>query len=207
MIKAKLLGSLALALLMATVGVAQDEPKTETKAQNKAREQALKTTTNQMMKAFTPAKLTDEQKEKAVAIIEKHIDALLEARQEAAEMLSKDQKKAKRDATKQAKEDGLKGPKAAQAVELSLGLEEDKLNEYRAAMKKPQEVNAKIKEAIKKILTEEQVAALPAPKKRGKAAAEGKGKKKEMKKADGEKDKTESDGNLQTVSLRLPNMT
>ena len=196
MTKTRLVLGLALALCFATVGVAQDDAPAKKKGADKAKSQALKSTTAQMMKAFTPAKLTEEQKEKATAIIEKHIDSLLAARKVAADMLTKDQKKTKREAAKKAKEDGLKGPKAAEAVDVALGLPEEKLAEYKAALKKPQEVTAKIKAAITELLTDDQKAAMP---KRGKGKKAKGGKKK--------KDKAESDGNLQTVALKLPNMT
>ncbi len=193
MTKTRLFLGLALALCFATVGTAQDEAK----GKAKGKERALKTTTTQMMKAFEAAELTDEQKKKAAAIVEKHINAVIAARQAVSELLTKDQQKAKQAATKKAKEDGLKGAEATAAVNKALGLSEADMAKYKEAMKKPQEVTAKIKAAITELLTDDQKAALPKPKGK-KGAAKGKGKKK---KGDGGDDK------LQTVSLKLPNMT
>ena len=183
---------LALTLCIAATGVAQDEKKT------KAKDKAVKSTTAQMMKAFEKAKLTDEQKGKATAIIEKHIDSLMEARKAQDAMLSKEQRQKRAAAVKKLKEEGVKGNQLwAKAME-SVGLSEEEQKKYDEAKKKVGEVTAKMRMAITGLLTDEQKAALP---KKGKG---GKGKGKGKKKSDGD---AKPKGGTQSVSLKLPGMT
>ena len=196
--KSGLILSLVLTLCVATITIAQDDAKSKRK--DKAQTRALKSTTTQMMKAFEAAKLTDEQKEKATAVIKKHIKDLAAARKELAGMLTPEQQKEKTAAFKKAKEDGLKGKKANEAVMAAMKLSDEKLEQYQAAAKKPQEITAKIKAAITELLTDEQKAALPKAGNRG-------GKANDKAKGKGKRKKGGDDGGLQTVSLKLPNMT
>ena len=68
-----------------------------------------------------------------------------------------------------------------------MGLSEEKLKEFKQSRNKVKAANAKISAAIKELLTEEQIAALPK-----------KGKRKKMK---------DAATTTQTVSLKLPGMT
>ena len=168
----KLLFSLTLAFLVASNCMAQDETKTANPKAKKATARAVKSTTEQMMKAFDPAKLTAEQKEKAKAIIEKLVPAVVEARNAQNSLLTDEQKAKRKEAFAKAKESGAKGRNAGASLK-AMGLSDDELKKYNAAAKKVTDANGKIKTAIMALLTDEQKASMPAP--RGK---KGKGKKK-----------------------------
>lgn len=184
----KILFTMMLACLVCANCLAQDETKTSNPKATKAKAKAVKTLTTQLMKAFSAANLTDEQKTKAAALIEKHIGGVMEARKAEASLLTDEQKKARTAAMAKAKEDGLKGAEMNKAVTAALGLSEEKLKELSAAKKKITAAQNKIKNAITGLLTDEQKAAMP---KKGKG-----GKKKkadgEKKKADGEKKNKDS---------------
>ena len=178
----KVLLSLTLALVVSVTCFAQDNDK---KAK-KANERAVKNTTTQMMKFFAKANLTDEQKEKATAVITKHVGDLMAARKAQDSMLTAEQKKARTEAIAKAKKDGAKGGKLAAVGTKALGLSEEDMKKYNAAKKKVNDINMKMREAIMAMLSDEQKAALP---KRGgakKGAKKGgkKGGKKGKKKAD-----------------------
>ena len=187
--------SLALAVMMAATCVAQDTDKKKDQKADKAKARAIKNTTAQMMKAFSKANLTDEQKEKATAIVEKHIASLIDARKAQDALLTDEQKKSRTEAVAKAKEDGTKGNKLNVIGTKAMGLSKEKMKEYNAAKKKVNGVTAKMREAITALLTDEQKAAMPK-----KGARKGKKKKADGDGAEKGADKT------QTVSLKLPGM-
>lgn len=170
----KVLFSLTLAFLVAANCMAQDETKTSNPKAKKAAERAVKNATTQMMKAFDAAKLTDEQKEKAAAIIKKHAPNVMAARKAQDSLLSDEQKAKRKTAVAKAKEDGAKGNKATAAGLAALGLSDDEMKKFKEANKKVTAASAKMKEAISALLTDEQKAAMPKRKK-------GKGGKKKKK--------------------------
>jgi hypothetical protein len=181
----KVLLSLTLALVVSVTCFAQDNDK---KAK-KANERAVKNTTTQMMKFFAKANLTDEQKEKATAVIEKHVADLIAARKAQDSMLTAVQKKARTEAIAKAKKDGAKGGKIAAVGTKAMGLSEEEMKKYTAAKKKVNDINMKMRETIMAMLTDEQKAAMPkrgGGKKGAKGAKKGgiKGGKKDKKKAD-----------------------
>jgi hypothetical protein len=183
----KVMFSLVLTCLVAANCVAQDEsPKAK-----KAAERAVANLTKQTMKQFAAAKLTDEQKEKAAAIVKKHVGAVTEARKAQDSILTDDQKKSRTEAIAKAKKDGVKGNKVYAMGVKAMGLSEEEQKKYDKAKKKFQEVQGKMKSALMEILTDEQKAAMP---------KRGKGNKKKKK-----NDKATS--STQTVSLKLPGMT
>ena len=186
----KILFSLTLAFLVAANCMAQDETKTSNPKAKKATARAIKNTTAQMMKAFEPAKLTGEQKEKAQAIIAKHVPKVMAARDAQNSLLSDEQKAKRKEALAKAKESGAKGNRGAAAGVKAMGLSEEELKKYTAAKKKVTEANVKIKDAIMALLTKEQKIAMPAPKGKKGAAKKGankKGGKKKDKAADADK--------------------
>jgi len=187
----KVLFGLAIALFATSSLVAQDVDK---KAK-KALERATKSATTQMMKQFEKASLTDDQKSKATAIVEKHVKSLMEARKAQDALLSDEQKEKRKAAVAKAKAAGKKGQAMTKAGFEAMGLSDETLKKYNAAKKKVNEVNGKMKAAIMALLSDEQKAAMP------KARAKGKGKGK------GKPKKKDGDGETQTVSLKLPNMT
>ncbi len=174
----KVLFTLALALVVSAACFAQDADKKKDGKGKKADERALKNTTDQMMKFFAKANLTEEQQEKAKEVIAKHVKDLVAARKAQDAMLTDDQKKSRTEAMAKAKEEGVKGNKLAAAGTKALGLSEEEMKKYNAAKKKVNEVNTKMKEAIMAMLTDEQKEAMPKPKAGGKKAGK-KGKKKD----------------------------
>ncbi len=191
MLKIRLTSCVALMLCFATVAVAQDDAK---KGKDK-KAKAAGSANAYIMRAFKSVEMTDEQKKKAEAILAKYDGEMKDARKAVASVLSKEENKAKNDARKEASKAGLKGKEMTEAVEKAMGLSEEKMAKYREALKKPAAVGEKIKGEIMALLTDDQKAKMPQPKK-GKGKGKGKGKKKPA-----------GDGKLQTVSLKLPNMT
>lgn len=173
----KILFSLTLAFLVAANCMAQDETKTSNPRAKKATERAIKNTTTQMMKAFEKANLTDEQKEKAQAIIAKHVPKVMAARKAQDGLLSDEQKAKRKEAIAKAKEDGAKGNKVAAVGIKAMGLSDEELEKFNAAKKKVTQANGKIKNAIMALLTKEQKTAMPAPKDKKAAAKKGAAKK------------------------------
>ncbi len=178
----RVLFTMVLGLIVTANCFAQDDARAK-----KQKAKALKSSTKQIMRQFKAAELTDEQKEKATAIIEKHIDSVIEARKASEGLLSDEQKEKRKAGIAAAKEEGLKGNKATNAGIAAMGLSEEKLKEFKQSRNKVKAANAKISAAIKELLTEEQIAALPK-----------KGKRKKMK---------DAATTTQTVSLKLPGMT
>lgn len=192
MLKIRLMSCVALMLCFATVAVAQEDAK---KGNDKKKARAAGSANSFIMRAFKSVEMTDEQKKKAEAILAKHDGEMKDARKAVSAVLSKEENKAKNDARKKAAKAGLKGKEMTDAVEKAMGLSEEKMAKYVEALKKPAAVTKKVKDEIMALLTDEQKAKMPTPKK-GKGKTKGKGKK-----------KPKGDGNLQTVSLKLPNMT
>ena len=190
MLKLRLMSCLALLLCFATVAVAQDDAK---KGNDKKKARAAGSASSYLMKAFKSVELTDEQKVKAKAVLAKYDGEMKDARKAVTSVLSKEENKTKNEARKEAAKAGLKGKEMTAAVEKAMGLSEEKMANYLDALKKPAAVGKKIKDEIMGLLTDDQKAKMPKPKK---GKGKGKGKK-----------KPKGDGNLQTVSLKLPNMT
>lgn len=189
-----LLFGLVIALFATTSLVAQDD---DAKAK-KALDRATKNLATQTMKHFAKASLTDEQKTKATAVVEKHVKSFMEARKAQDALLTDEQKAKRKAAIAKAKEDGVKKSEIFKLGHAALGLSEELQKKFDEAKKKINGVNATIKSEITAMLTDEQKAAMPKKKKGGKG--KGKGKKGKMKEKEGA-----ADGN-QTVSLKLPNM-
>lgn len=190
MLKIRLMSCIALTLCFATVAVAQDDAK---KGNDKKKARAASSANSYIMKAFKSVEMTDEQKKKAEAVLAKYDGDMKDARKAVTSVLSKEENKAKNEARKEAAKAGLKGKEMTEAVEKAMGLSEEKMAKYREALKKPAAVTQKVKDEIMALLTDDQKAKMPKPKK---GKGKGKGKK-----------KPKGDGNLQTVSLKLPNMT
>ncbi|MEM9943600.1 MAG: hypothetical protein AAF939_18700 [Planctomycetota bacterium] len=183
---------LALVCCFAASVFAQNETKAE-----KAKQRAIATQTKNLMKFFVPAELTDEQKTNAKEVIAKHIDDFMAARKTQEGLLTKEQKKARAEALKKLKEEGVKGPDLWSKSLESAGLSEDEAKAFNEAKQKTQNISNKMKQAIMGKLTDDQKAAMPKPK-RGKKGKKGK------KGAGGKKGATKES---QQVSVKLPGMT
>ncbi|MDB4380855.1 hypothetical protein N9Z70_05645 [Mariniblastus sp.] len=162
MLKLRLMSCVALLLCFATVAVAQDDAK---KGKDKKKARAAGSANSYIMKAFKSVEMTDEQKKKAEAVLAKYDGEMKDARKAVVSVLSKDENKAKNEARKEAAKAGLKGKEMTEAVEKAMGLSEDKMAKYREALKKPAAVTKKVKDEIMALLTDDQKAKMPAPKK------------------------------------------
>ena len=196
MLKRVVLAMLLVVGLVATTNAQDADKKTK-----KQMERAVKNTAGQMMKFYGPAKLTDEQKEKAMGVIKSHMKELVELRKAQDKLLTDEQKEARKEAMAKAKKDGLKGQKMFQAAFKAMGLSDEEKKEFDKAKKKINEHMNKMKEEINKSLSEDQLGMLK--KKGGKKGKKGGKGKKAGKKSKDDK----ADGGSQEVSLKLPNMT
>ena len=174
----KICFSVTLLLIVTAVCVAQDADEKQDAKAKEATERAIKNATTQMMKSFAKANLTDEQKEKAQAVVKKHIGSLMEARTAQAALLTDEQKKTRIEAMAEARADGAASNKLNGIGTKAMGLTQERLNEYTVAGKKVNEISEKIHAAMTALLTNEQKALMP---ERGA-------------------------GKTQTVALKLPNM-
>ena len=152
---------MALALVVTAICVAQDADKKQDAKAEKATQRAIKHTTTLMMKSFAKVNLTNEQKEKAQAVIKNHIGSLMEAQADQASLLTDKQKKNRIEAMAQAREDGAADNELNGIGNNAMALTEEKLNEYTAAGKKVSEASEKIHNAITALLTNEQKALMP----------------------------------------------
>jgi uncharacterized MAPEG superfamily protein len=100
--------ALLITLCLTIVSVAQED---DEKKKVDPKVKAIKQMTNQMMRKFAKAELTEEQKEKAVAVIEEHIGGVLEARTAMNGLLTREQRQARTAAVKAAKAEGIKNRK------------------------------------------------------------------------------------------------
>ncbi|MEL7496503.1 MAG: hypothetical protein AAFN77_02765 [Planctomycetota bacterium] len=190
----KVMLAFAMMLGLVATSFAQDADK----KQDKQLERVVKNTAGQLMKFYAPAKLTDEQKKSAMAVIKTHAKKIMELRKAQDKLLSDEQKKARKEAIAKAKEEGVKGQKMFEVGFKAMELSEEEKKAFDKARKSSTELMTKIKSEINKELTEEQVASL----KKGKGKKGGQKGKKGKKKKD-----ADGDGKTQTVSLKLPNMT
>jgi len=109
--------------------------------------------------------LTAEQQTKLDELKKEHGDklkALVVARDE---ILTKDQKKARGDAQKSAREAGKKGKEIQTAVDEATMWTEGQKDKYTKAEAEVQTLGAEVKAQVTALLTEEQQAKLPKPKK------------------------------------------
>lgn len=188
-----MLKRVALALLLVVGLVATSTAQDADKKGKKQMERAVKNTANQLMKFYGPAKLTDEQKEKAMEVIKTHAKKLMELRKAQDGLLTDEQKAARKEAMAKAKKDGLKGQKMTAAAFKAMNLSDEEKKKFDEARKSVTDHMNKMKEAINANLSEDQLASI---KKKGGKKGKGKGK-----------GKKESDAATQEVSLKLPNMT
>ena len=169
-------GLVVMFLASATTLTAQDAVKKEKSPTQKA--------TAKLMKSFKKAKLTDEQKTSAKAVVGKHMELYLAAKKAADELLTEDQMALEKAAMKKGRADGLKGKELDAAGLAAIGLTEAQQAGYVEAKAKLSSISKTVKTEILALLTDDQIAALP-KKVRGKKKKGGKKKSK--------KDKMEED--------------
>lgn len=171
------LATLLLVGLVATGVSAQDEDKAA-KRKKGQKKGVAKYLTNQVMRPFAKVEMTNEQKEKATAIVNEHKADFAATMKEINMVMTKELKEKQKEAQKKARAEGLKGKQAREFVTKALELSEEKVKELNAARKKQTELMTKIRKSIhEKVLTDEQ-------KPNVKLGGRGKGKGKKKKKTD-----------------------
>ena len=163
------------ATIFVTNASAQDDDKKKKKG-------AGKQFVNSVLRPFKKAELTDEQTKKAHEMIKQHSEKIMGLQKEANNILSDEQKKARRDAAKAAKEKGLKGKKANEFIMAEMKLDEATVEKMKKASKAVNEARMELQKGVYGLLTDEQKQKIPDRRFGGKGGA---GKKKKKKKDDG----------------------
>ena len=166
-----LIGAFVVSML-STQSFAQDDDK-----KKKRGNQFMKN----MMRPFAKAELTDEQKKKATALIKENAKELMALQKEMGSIFTAEKRKARREAQKKAKAEGLKGKKAAEFVWKEIGLSDDDRKKMMEANKKFNQARMKVQREIYAMLTDDQKAKV---KSRALKGGKGKGKRKKKKKKD-----------------------
>lgn len=169
----KSLLSLGLAVCLLSPAFAQDA-----KAKRKKNQPAKEQPAVQLPKEIT---LTDEQKTKVAEIEKEYGPKMKELREKLDKVMTEEQKKARQEVLKEAREkgkDGKKGKELQQAVKDAMKLSEEQQKQYDETDKKLVALRQEILEKVKPLLTDEQKEKLPkrpeqkpAPAKKKKAAA------------------------------------
>lgn len=163
---------LTLAICMsASLSDAQDEKKKK-KGQNRAGRQVA----TRMMARFKNVDLTDEQKSKMQEILKKHMGKLQELRKEMSSVITPEMRKARAEAGKKARAEGLKGKELRTAVEKAVEVPAEAAGKMKELQKKMTAAQKDIQAALAEVLTDEQKEKLP--KRGGNRPGKGKGKKK-----------------------------
>lgn len=153
---------------------AQEEKKKQKKGNNPTEASLLE----QTFKAIQKAEITAEQETAIKALIKEIAPKIVEAQTKAGSMLTNEQKKARGEALKKAREEGLKGKAVQDAANAALNLSEEEAKKYKEAVAGAEQANKELKEKVMALLTEEQRAKLGV---KPKANGEGKGKNKKEK--------------------------
>lgn len=157
--------TLALALLVSAAVNAADDAKPN-KAKGKARRAAP------VFRLPADISLSAEQQAKFDAIQKEYAPRRAELQKKMNELLSDEQKAARREAAAKAKADGLKGRKANEAADAAANLTEAQKTQMADLQKEQRTLNGEIREKVTSILTSEQKAKLPPA--RGKKAKKSK---------------------------------
>lgn len=147
--------SMALALATAaSIAIAQDAPKKGKRAQAGANSQVF-----QLPKDVT---LTAEQQSKLDALKKEQGPKIAEVQKKIEEILTPEQRQARKDVAAKIKEEKLKGKQAQERTLEALKLTAEQKPKWDAAQKEMQELQGKIREQIAGFLTDEQKAKVPA---------------------------------------------
>lgn len=158
--------STALTLVMAVGVMAADEAKKPEKAKGKGK------AAPSVVQLPKEVELTAEQKEKIAAINKEFAPKLAEANKKLESILSEDQRKARAEALKKAREEGKKGKEAAESVAAATKITDDQKVKFEEAQKAVATIRKEALEKAAAVLTDEQKAKVPqlAARKGGKAA-------------------------------------
>ena len=167
---------LVMALTIASSAMAADEAKGKGK-KGEARKAPAPTT--QILKDI---ELTADQKEKVAAINKEFAAKAAELQKKQRSILTEEQLKAQQEVMAKAKAAGTKGPDARKEMEAAVKLSDEQKKQMTEVRKAQGEMRGQIVAALKKVLTEEQIAKLP----KGRPEAAAKGKKPAGEKKPGE---------------------
>ena len=133
--------------------------------------------TKNIMRQFAKADLSEEQTKKAKEIIAQHSEDMASLQKELGSLISKEQKQARRQAQKKAKQDGLKGKERNQAIWAAMKFSEEDIKKFQDVNKKTNQLRQKIAKEIYATLSDEQKEKVKLRGKRG--SKKGKKKKKD----------------------------
>lgn len=121
----------------------------------------------QIFKLPEEVKLTEEQQEKLNGLKKEYGPKLAEAQKKIDDILTTDQKSARKDALAKAKAENAKGKARQTLINDALKLTDEQQPKWDAAQKEAQELQATVRGKISELLTDEQKALVPslAPKK------------------------------------------
>lgn len=151
----KCLLSLALCGIVMSSAMAQDA------AKKKKNQPAKEQPAVQLPKEI---ELTEEQKTKVAALEKEYGPKMKELREKLNKIMTEEQKKARLDVMKEAREkgkEGKKGKELAEAIKSAMKLTEEQQKTYDEADKKIVALRQEILEKVKPLLTDEQKAKLP----------------------------------------------
>ncbi|MDA1012941.1 MAG: hypothetical protein O3A00_00640 [Planctomycetota bacterium] len=147
----------------------------EKKAKGKKKVKEAQSVTAKLLKGID---LTDEQKTQVAAIDKEFGPKAAELQKKEATIVSADQRKAAQTALKAARDAGKKGKELNEAREAALNLSEEQKAQYKELQAARGEFGKSLREAVAKILTDEQKAKLPGGKGKPKTKTKTKTKKK-----------------------------
>jgi Spy/CpxP family protein refolding chaperone len=126
-----------------------------------------------MMTKLKAVELTDDQEAKIKEVAASFTGKFKDAQAKLSEVLGPDQRKARADAMKKAREDGKKGKELQEAAYAALNLDADKLAELKKQEAAIKELQTGFTAAVREVLTAEQIekAGLRGGKGKGKAKA------------------------------------
>lgn len=105
--------------------------------------------------------LTAEQNEKVAALKKEYTPKLTELSQKINDILTAEQKKARQEASKKAKDDGKKGREAKAAVDEAMKLTAEQKKQMDELQPKLQAMQTEVREKVTALLTDDQKAKLP----------------------------------------------
>ena len=176
MIRSAIVFGLAICFLT-NFAAAQDEEKKK----KKGNRQGGRNVAGRMMARFKNVDLSDEQKNKMKEIVKKFSGKLQEMRKEQSTLFTPEMRKARNEAGKKARAEGLKGKELQAALNKAAPVSEEVAGKLKALQQKMGGIQKELSQALTAVLTDEQKAKLP---KRGQG---NRGKKKNKKKEDADK--------------------
>ena len=170
---------LALTVAIATSALAADEAAKGKGKGKKGAERKAPAATAQLLKDI---ELTADQKEKVAAIDKEFAAKTAELQKKQRSILTEDQLNAQKEVMAKAKAAGTKGGDVRKEMEAAVKLTDEQKKQTAEVRKAQGEVRGQILAALKKVLTEDQIAKLP----KARGAADAKGKKPAGEKKPGE---------------------